>query len=182
MHRWLFRTIRFTVGLLALLLIPGERVDAQKRYLVSPTQEVIPLTPQESAESIIEVRSTGKLVSGGICGAKFTYGYTPNYYPPNSNFGAYHRDVMGQWFVAKAVGTIDTIFWRNRASIGAYDSTIYIRVHRSIIGPDFGPGVRPGPYNPPCQNWGYWNNTNDLDMGVAAFREDATDTNWISTI
>ena len=37
------------------------------------------------------------------------------------------------------------------------------------------------PYNAPCQNWGYWVNTNDLDQKVAAFPEDATDTTWHST-
>lgn len=156
-------------------------VSAQKRYLVSPQQEVIPLTPQESAAEVVRKR-TSLRPSGSTCTDKFTFGYSPEIYPTNSNFGAYHKDVLGQWYVAKAAGTIDTIFWRNRASIGSYDSTIFIRVHRSIIGPDFGPGVRPGPYNPPCQNWGYWVNTNDLDQGVAAFREEATDTNWISTI
>ena len=92
---------------------------------------------------------------------------------------------MGEWFVAKATGTIDTIFWFALGSVGATDSTLYVRVDNSRIGPNYGPGVRPGPWDPPCQNWGYFVNTNDQDQGIAAFPDDATPPNtnaWTSTI
>ena len=103
-------------------------------------------------------------------------------YPLNSNFGAYHKDVMGQWFTAKATGTIDTVFWEQWIAVNSYDSTIYLCIHKSNIGATYGPGIRPGPFNPPCQNWGYWVNTDDADQGVAAFIEEATDPTWVSTI
>lgn len=174
-----------TVALFVLTVLSISSLHSQKRYLISPRQEVIPLSPTESAATMIDKREHRSDFQSGICGDKFTFGYHPSDYPVNSNFGAFHKDVLGEWFVAKASGTIDTIFWRNRAAIGAYDSTIFLRVHRSVIGPDYGPGVRPGPFNPPCQNWGYWTNTNDLDQGIAAFVEEGTpanDSSWVSTI
>ena len=166
--------------LLAATLILSLSVHAQQRYLVAPNSEVIPLTPQESAVEVAKSRSLRSSASAESCPDKFTFGYSPGIYTVNGNFGSYHRDVLGEWFVAPASGTIDSIFWFNRALIGAYDSTVYLRVHRSNIGPAYGPGARPGPFNPPCQNWGYWENLNDLDQHVAAFIEDATDTTWIS--
>ena len=156
----------------------------QDRYLVSPNDDFIPLRKGESGSAIMNARmkkfanSTSSLAT---CSNQATFGFTESLFPPSVNHVARHKDVMGQWFVAKATGTIDTIYWDVLSTIGAKDSLVYIRVHRSILGPTAGPGIRPGPYNPPCQNWGYWVNTNDLDQGVAAFPEDATDTTWHST-
>src|SRR5208283_5606845 len=87
---------------------------AQQRYLVSPNQEVIPLTKGQLASKIIAKRlskSSARSVNGvtATCGNQFTFGYTEDKYPPTSNFGAYHHDVMGQWYVAPATGTIDTV-------------------------------------------------------------------------
>ena len=178
--------MRFFSLFLSILLL-GSVLNAgtnpTKRYLVGPNSEVIPLSPGEVASSIVK-KHTDRSTSSATCPDKFTFGYDPTIYTVNSNFGAYHRDVLGEWFVAPASGTIDTIFWFNRALIGAYDSTIYVRVHQSNIGPTYGPGIRPGTFNPPCQNWGYWVNSNDCDNGAAAFIEEATapGTPWISTI
>ena len=167
---------------LSILLLSGVMI-AQQKYLVSPKDEVIPLRRGESPASVIAKRE-GRLTpaNAATCGTEFIFGYPEDKYPANSNFGARHKDVMGEWFVAKATGTIDTIYWESLGSVGAKDSLLYVRVHNSNIGPTYGPGVRPGPYQPPCQNWGYWVNTNDLDQGVAAFIDDATDTTWHSTI
>ncbi len=149
---------------------------AQQRYLVSPNQEVIPLTKGQLASKLIQKRlNKSSRAANGLaitCGNKFTFGFTEDKYPPTSNFGGYHKDVLGQWYVAKATGTIDSIYW-DALGVGALDSEILIRIHQSVIGPTYGPGVRPGPFDPPCQNWGYWINTGDLDQGVAAFPEDA---------
>jgi hypothetical protein len=178
--------MRFFSLFLSILLL-GSVLNAGtnpvKRYLVGPNSEVIPLSADEIASATVKKR-TERTTSSSVCPDKFTFGYPPDIYTVNSNFGAYHRDVLGEWFVAPASGTIDTLFWFNRAAIGAYDSTIYLRVHSSNIGPTYGPGVRPGPFNPPCQNWGYWVNSNDCDQGVAAFIEEATVTGhpWVSTI
>jgi hypothetical protein len=42
---------------------------------------------------------------------------------------------MGEWFVSKVTGTIETLFWEVLGSVGALDSTIYVRIHNSRIGP-----------------------------------------------
>jgi hypothetical protein len=169
-------------ALLFFLLLSGT-IIAQQKYLVSPNDEVIPLRRGESPRSIMAKR-TGNTTSSTLatCGTRFTFGYSETLYPATSNFGARHKDVMGEWFVAKATGTIDTLFWETLGSVGALDSTLYLRIFNSRIGPTYGPGVRPGLYGPPCQNWGYYVNTNDHDQGIAAFKEDATDTTWHSTI
>lgn len=170
-------------SLILSVLILSAVMSAQKRYLVSPNDEVIPIDPGTSAAASAKAWKQQMVSSrNGVCTDKFYFGYPQTIYPLNSNFGAYHKDVMGQWFTAKATGSIDTVFWEQWNAVNAYDSTIYLRIHESYIGPDYGPGVRPGPFDPPCQNWGYWVNTNDADQGVAAFIEEATDTSWVSTI
>ena len=150
---------------------------AQQRYLVSPNQEVIPLTKGQIASKIIAKRlnkSTVRTATGvtTTCPSPFEFGYTEDNFPPSSNFGGYHKDVLGQWYVAKATGTIDTIFW-DALGVGALDSELIISIHQSNIGPTYGPGIRPGPFDPPCQNWGYWIDVTDNDQGIAAFPEDA---------
>ncbi len=174
--------MRFFSLFLSVLLLSAV-MSAQKRYLVSPNDEVIPIEPGKSATTAIkEWKQRVTSSNNGVCTDVFYFGYPQENYPINSNFGAYHKDVMGQWFTAKATGTIDTVFWEQWTQVNSYDSTLYLRIHNSYIGPNYGPGVRPGPFDPPCQNWGYWVNTNDADQGVAAFIEEATDTSWVSTI
>lgn len=171
------------MSLFLSVLLLSSVMFAQKKYLVSSHDEVIPLRRGESPASVIAKRSGRDLSSlNAVCTSHFTFGYPEDIFPATSNFGAYHKDVMGEWFVAPASGTVDTIFWEALGAVGALDSTLFMRVHKSEIGPAYGPGVRPGPFPPPCQNWGYWANTNDLDRGVAAFIEEATDTTWKSTI
>ncbi|MBI5215404.1 MAG: T9SS type A sorting domain-containing protein [Ignavibacteriae bacterium] len=151
----------------------------QSRVLVSPNDEVIPLKKGEGAFHVLENHGM-KFTSSTYCpDVDYPgFGYWP---PPTFRFGARHKDVLGQWFVAQYSGTIDTLFWYMNGSIGALDSTVFVRIFRSNITPMSGPGVRPGPYNPPCQPWGYYLNSNDLDNGITPFKDHATDTNWIST-
>ncbi len=155
----------------------------KKRYLISPFQEVIPLDEHQSARMMVQAREAASLrAQNAACSNTVHDGFQVDQFaPPYNNFGATHKDVMGEWFVSNFTGTIDTVFWQTWGSVGALDSTLYVRIHRSAITPTAGPGA-PGPYNPPCQNWGYWRNTDDADQGVAAFIEDATDTTWVSTI
>jgi hypothetical protein len=169
-------------SIVAVFLFILGNLTAQQKYLVSPNDQVIPLKRGQSASAIIAKRQAKARVSqvGGSCGNKFTFGYPESIFPANVNIGAHHRDVMGEWFVAKASGSIDTIFWEALGSVGAEDSTLYVRINTSAIGPTYGPGIYP--YRPPCQSWGYFINTNDLDQGIAAFTDDATDTTWHSTI
>ena len=171
-----------TILLLTSLLLSAGSADAQKRYLISPTNEVHELQPGQSALSMVrKLNGAGPATSSSVCSDKATFGYTTTAFPVTQVYKTYAKDIIGQWFVAKASGTIDTLFWYMPGEISTYDSTLYFRIHESYIGPDFGPGIRPGAYDPPCQSWGYWINTNDMTQGVAAFIEEATDTHWIST-
>ncbi|MBA4311720.1 MAG: hypothetical protein C0417_03725 [Chlorobiaceae bacterium] len=148
----------------------------QLKYLVSPNDEVIPLKPNERAVNYISSKSGVGLQSS--CNGDFIFGYSPDFYPSTSRFGGNHKDVFGQWFIAPADGTIDTLFW-SMDEVNNYDSTVSIRIFKSNIFRGQGPGF--SPYPPPCLNWGYYLDTNDLDNGITPFRDKATDTNWIST-
>lgn len=186
MHSHIHRSFLFLV--IALLLNSGVVTLGQKRYLVSKNDEVIPLRKGESAISVMAKRTGRSSISTTVnCGNRFIFGYPEDKFPSTNGFFARHKDVMGEWFVAKATGTIDTIFWEMLGLVGAKDSTAYVRIHNSRIGPDYGPGIynETSSWGPPCQNWGYFINTTDLDQGVAAFPDDATpvgNSTWTSTI
>ncbi|MBI5477000.1 MAG: T9SS type A sorting domain-containing protein [Ignavibacteriales bacterium] len=151
-------------------------VFGQVKYLASPNNEVIPIKPNERVANFISSKSEVKSQSN--CNGDFIFGYSPYVYQPTSNFGGNHKDVFGQWFIAPADGTIDTLFW-SMNEVGNADSTVSIRIFKSNIFRGQGPGF--SPYPPPCLNWGYYIDTNDLDNGITPFRDKATDTNWIST-
>ncbi|MBI5020320.1 MAG: hypothetical protein HZB59_02695 [Ignavibacteriales bacterium] len=161
---------------LLVIIVCSQITFGQVKYLVSPNNEVIPLKPSERAVNYINSKSGVRLQSS--CKVDFIFGYSPDVYQPTSYFGGNHKDVFGQWFVAPADGTIDTLFW-SMSEVNNYDSTVSIRIFKSNIFRGQGPGF--SPYPPPCLNWGYYLDTNDLDNGITPFRDKATDTNWIST-
>ena len=132
------------VSLFFSLLLLCTMLSAQKKYLVSPNNEVIPLHRGVSAAQAIAQRTgiNSPSSASSVCGFRFTFGYPEDKFPANSNFGAYHKDVMAEWFQLPATGTIDTMFWEVLGSVGALDSVVYIRVHQSRIGPDYGPGEK----------------------------------------
>jgi hypothetical protein len=165
---------------LALLFCAVTFVYPQQRILISPKDEVIPLRRGENAFTVAK-KYGFREANFTNCGTQFTFGYDEAHFPATSNFALHHKDVLAEWFVAKASGRIDTIFWENLGSVGALDSIVSVRIHKSNIGPAAGPGIRPGPFNPPCQQWGYYVNVNDSDRGIAPFKDEATDTNWVST-
>src|SRR5436309_16114345 len=117
--------MRFMTLLLSILLW-FTVTSAQQKYLVSPNDEVIPLKRGQSAAAVVAKRQAQAHLaqSQQACTNRFTFGYPENIFPANSNFGAYHKDVMGEWFVAKATGSIDTVFWEALGSVGALDSTL----------------------------------------------------------
>ena len=98
---------------------------AQQRYLISPNQEVIPLKKGQVASRLIARRlkkSSDRSVNATTgCSNPVIYGYTESKYPPTQVFTGYHKDVLGQWYVAQATGRIDTIFWES-GDVGALDS------------------------------------------------------------
>ncbi|HZY09514.1 MAG TPA: hypothetical protein VFF29_00015, partial [Bacteroidota bacterium] len=166
--------------LLLFLIVINYQLFTQDRYLVSPYGDVVPLKKGESA---IDVAKRTRLVSlnASVCTNIATFGFTPDLYPPTGAHISCHQDLFAQWFVSPAGGTIDTVFWLHTGTVGAQDSLVYLRIHKSNIYPGHGPGYGEYPA-PPTICWGYYINTNDLDGGVAAFPEDATDPEWFSTI
>jgi hypothetical protein len=172
-----FFSLFLSVFLLSTLLMAG--TNPQKRYLVSSVGEVIPIPPDQDAARLMKNRT--RVTSGSsVCPDKFTFGFGFVQGTP-SNFGAYPKDVMGQWFTVPATGTIDSVYWQMNVDAGAFDSLIFVRIHQSNITPTNGPGRGIYANYPPCRSWGYWPNTNDPDQGVAAFIEEATGP-WVSTI
>ncbi len=173
--------------LLLLCLILSVPLCAQQRYLVSSNDEIIPLKRSESAAQALNKRHVNQSSSpssvSSVCGTQFTFGYPPDHYPQNSVIATTHHDLVGQWFVMPVTGTIDALYWEMLGTIEAFDSTIYISIHRSRIGPNYGPGANgSNPFRAPCQQWGYYMNTDDPIGSISPFIDQATDTNWVSTI
>jgi hypothetical protein len=170
------------ISILSVLLIAWSvPAGAQKRVLVSPYGDAIPLNKNQGAAEIIKNRMARQVASKTmVCTDKATFGFNPANFAANTNHIAYHQDVVAMWYVAPASGTIDTVFWSS-TSVGSDDSSVTIRIFNSNIYPGNGPGYDGYP-KPGKQCWGYLINTNDLDNGVAAFTEDATDTAWHSTV
>ncbi|MDI6767056.1 MAG: SdrD B-like domain-containing protein [Bacteroidota bacterium] len=164
-----------------LLLIISQICFAQQKLLVNNTGDVIYLNGNNPSEVIQKLQSqSGQNAKAGCLNSGYRFGFFPSHFIPDTIIKLHHKDVIGSWFVAPANGEIDTIFWYGGDSTGAKDTLVLMRVVTSMVGTDYGPGV--SPYPSPPVSWGYWYSTNDKDQGVAAFIEDATDTNWISTI
>ena len=124
---------------------------AQHRYLVSPPNEVVPLGDGESALDKLRNHSGRRTADGGAyCEDDFQDGYAPGMYPTTHIFKTFHRDIVGQWYVAPASGRIDTIFWRNLGDVDiCHGEAYWVKVagdgylFMSCDGAD--PGARSGP-------------------------------------
>jgi len=166
--------------LLLFLMICSAFASGQKKILVSPYGDAIPITKSYGVRETIK-RFMGKNVSSAVCSDKATFGFSLEQNPGfDINHIAFHQDIVAMWYVAPASGTIDSVFWYN-SDVGSFDSTVTIRLFESNIYPGSGPGYSGYP-SPGKLCWGYFVNTNDIDNGVAAFPEDATDTTWFSTV
>ncbi|MBI3189426.1 MAG: hypothetical protein HYZ33_02140, partial [Ignavibacteriales bacterium] len=148
----------------------------QTRVLVSPNDEVIPLKKGESA--VLEVAKRNGLQSPTLspCSNEILDGYTPSTFSTNSDFGAYQNDVLGQWFVARFNGRIDTLFWIH-FNDSFINHTLTVRIFRSNINLSRGPGIVPFP--PPCTPWGYFQNTYMNE--ISPFKK-SNDDYWVSTV
>ncbi len=168
------------VILLPGLLLAAYSAGAQQRVLVSPNGDAMILKGSASASEIVRGMASRQL-SSLVCTDQGTFGYTRDQYPgTNIPFEAFHQDIMAMWYVAPASGTIDTVFVYN-LDVGTLDSTVTVRIFNSNIYPGSGPGY--GGYPKPGKLcWGYYISSNDIDNGLAAFPEDATDTTWYSTV
>ncbi|MBI5475679.1 MAG: hypothetical protein HY964_02965, partial [Ignavibacteriales bacterium] len=182
--------MRFLSLFLSILLLSTFLI-AQQRYLVSPGQEVLPVNKYSSPSQEIAKR-TARMASSiaANCTGTFEFGFNTNQYNGNngtaSRFGVAHKDVLGQWYIAKAAGTIDTVYWyHNDNTFSNPDTTVLLRMHKSNIGPNYGPGKGDYAAAPPCQSWGYWKTTTDADNGIGPFitsLNPGEDTSWFSTI
>ncbi len=167
--------------LVLILMLFAATSFAQKRVLVSPYGDAIPIGKNEGAADILKRSMQKQSSSTMVCTDKATFGFTAAQNPnPTTNHIGFHQDIMAMWYIAPASGTIDSIFWW-ASGVGSLDSTVTLRLFESNIYPGSGPGYNGYP-KPGRQCWGYFINTNDLDNGVAAFPEDATDTTWFSTV
>jgi hypothetical protein len=168
--------------LVLLLLLFTLPLFAQKRVLVSPFGDAIPIGKNQGAAEILrKALRRAPATASAVCTDKATFGFTAAQNPnPQTNHIAFHQDIVGMWYVAPASGSIDTVFWW-AADVGSLDSTVTLRLFHSNIYPGSGPGYDGYP-KPGKLCWGYYVSTNDLDNGVAAFPEDATDTTWHSTV
>src|SRR5258707_1354116 len=135
------------ICIMSLCVASYALTDAQRRILVSPSNEIIRLFSANALKQGSRFRDLPNK-SSTFCGSKFVFGYPPSYYPANSNFASYPNDLMGMWFVAPAPGTIDTLLWELDDAPGVQSDTMAeVRIYRSNIYHGSGPGY--GPYAPP---------------------------------
>src|SRR5258706_6143806 len=108
---------------------------AQKRYLVSPNQEVIQIPAGGSAMNLIQKynqRNAGTSTTDQ-CSGEVEFGFDPARFPVDRRFDFGLRDVMGEWFVAPAPGTIDTFFFPTNVSLRAIVSLLTRRNFNAYI-------------------------------------------------
>jgi len=163
--------------LLLFLFLPSFAL-CQQRLLINPNNEVFGLNKGESALSTVG-SALQATVDTPSCSVR-QYGYSPDLYPTDVRFLAHRRDVMAMWFIAPASGTIDSIFWMMNGFQLHGDSILWLRLARSNISPGTGPGS--DPYPTPCAPWGYFQNTADPINGITPYKEESTDTTWVSTV
>ncbi len=152
---------------------------ADERIVVTPAGDYYPIPKGKSA---LQVARMHGLVGAdaAVCTDKATFGFSPDKFPATGGHIGFHKDVIGSWFIVPANGTIDSIYW-NALFVCAADSTLFLRVHNSAVYPGHGPGYNGYPLPSSSTCWGYYDNTNDADNGVAAFPEEATGP-WHSTV
>ncbi len=159
-----------------IILAVVEITFPQSRYLVSPTDEVIPLTKAEqTAAAELNKRFSPSVQTA--CSNSVLDGYTETAFPTNSNFGARRNDVLGQWYVARFDGRIDTLYFSNYGSSSTQNALVNIRIFRSNVSRTQGPGI--SPYAPPCSPWGYFQNTYTSEISPFKLSNDYF---WVSTV
>ncbi len=146
--------------LLILILLVAATSFGQKRILVSPYGDAIPIGKNQGAAEMLK-RSMLKTSGTMVCTDKATFGFTAAQNPnPTTNHIGFHQDIMAMWYVAPAAGTIDSVFWW-ASDVGSLDSTITLRLFESNVYPGVGPGYGGYPASSQTTCWGYFINTND---------------------
>ena len=166
MRKHIFIIITFLVTLLL----------SQHKVVVSQVKQIYDKRSLFVPKSLIREKSKPSQIN---CSTHATLGFPPNKYIPFDGAGLSHRQVHAMRFEPPANGTIDSVYFLITPT---YDgSTIQIpatiRIFKSNISPNETTGVYLGNYLP----WGYYLCTDDYDMGITPYKDEATDTNWIST-
>ena len=165
--------------LLPLLILAALPALSQQRFLVSSRGDAIPLAKGQSPLSV--AKEVGLFPEGAGCTGLATFGYPPALYPSTTNHIGFHNDIVAEWFMPPANGTLDSVFWFQSANVCAPDSQLVLRLFKSNVYPGHGPGYGGYPAASSSTCWGYWESSADLEDGVAAFPEDATGP-WTSTV
>ncbi|MFI5253536.1 MAG: FlgD immunoglobulin-like domain containing protein [Bacteroidota bacterium] len=178
-------------ALIVSILLLSASLFAQKRYVVSSNGDSYLIPKGKSALSIIQrqLNKPVKAVNGApVCTPSQTFGNVPwlHTHIPYTAFLHAHQDIAAYWYEAPASGTIDSVYlWMSSDSFSSPDGKGYpgkltFRMHHGNLYTGHGPGYG-GLMKPPRECWGYFLNTTDLENGIAAFPDDATDKHWHST-
>jgi len=175
-------------ALLLSVMLLSSALFAQKHYAVSSSGDILLIPQGKSASEVISQQVNKNKSSFGTaaaCVPSQEYGNIPALHPTGTLISFYsgHKDLIGIWFEAPASGAIDSVFIRTFDHIGDTLTTggkLILRIHHSSVATGHGPGWDPY-VAPPKVCWGYFNNSFDLDAGLAAFPDDASDTTWVST-
>jgi hypothetical protein len=181
--------MRFGVLIVSIMLLTAS-LSAQKRYVVSSGGDVVPIKPGKSAMSeIMKSSRQAKIVnSQASCTPSRTFGNLRSEHNTAGSFVNFvhaHKDLIGIWFEAPTSGTIDSVFIQlGDYSLAGFPGHLTMRMHHSNLRTGHAPGWDPY-IAPPRLCWGYFLNTADEDtankgFGIAAFPDDATDTNWVN--
>ncbi|MDI6766715.1 MAG: T9SS type A sorting domain-containing protein [Bacteroidota bacterium] len=165
--------------LFLIFLISTFSIFAQERVLISPDNDVIPLTKNQSSSELAKAMAS-KNINLVDCDNHGTFGYPTWLYNMQTNgLIMRHQEVYAMRFEAPEYGIIDSVFLVFTPS-PYYDTADFLitpRMFKSNIHPNQVHGV----YTPDYLKWGYYLNTADLDGGIAPFLDEATNPNWIST-
>ncbi len=165
--------------ILFILLVSSFSIFAQDRILISPDNDVIPLTKNQSASELAKGIGS-KNINLVDCNNHGTFGYPPWLFEMKTGgLIMRHQEVYAMRFEAPENGIIDSVFLVFTPSPYFNSADFYIspRIFKSNIHPNQIHGI----YSPSYLAWGYYLNTSNPDGGIAPYLDEATNPNWIGT-
>ncbi|HLX11443.1 MAG TPA: hypothetical protein VKS81_01395, partial [Bacteroidota bacterium] len=171
--------------LLSLVIILSCISFGQKRVLFSPWNDAIPVAKGKSVPKAIQdfMKQKKAREASLTCNpVRQSTDFNPADYNHTIDNSIQRRDIVADWFQTQTAGTLDSIFFfiGSASGSGGADSAMNLRIFTSNIYPGHRPGQ--GGFLPPERLfWGYFNDSNDPEDGVAAFPEDATQYDTIHT-
>ncbi|HLX12002.1 MAG TPA: hypothetical protein VKS81_04235, partial [Bacteroidota bacterium] len=171
--------------LLSLVILLSCVSFGQKRLIYSSANDAFPLPKGKSVSKAIQdymKQKKAREASVTCTPVRQSTDFNPADFTSNTAHALQRRDIVADWFQTQTAGTLDSIFFlmSSAAGSGGADSAMNLRIFSSNIYPGHRPGE--GGYLPPERVfWGYFNDSNDPEDGVAAFPEDATEYDTIHT-